>query len=147
MSSQSTAAPVAQHERPGLWPAWTAPAVVGVATVAATAVLRVRTPYAPGSYGVCPSVALFGVWCPACGGLRSVHELAAFDVVAAFAMNPLFVLSVPALVALWVWWLFGTLGRTRPPRLSVRSAWLSLAVLLVFGLARNVPALAPWLAP
>lgn len=147
MSSQSTAAPVAQRERPGLWPAWTAPALVGGATVTATAVLRVRTPYAPGSYGVCPSVALFGVWCPACGGLRAVHELAALDVGAAFAMNPLFVLSVPALVALWVWWLLGTLGRVRPVRLSVGTAWASLVVLAVFGLARNVPALAPWLAP
>lgn len=147
MSSQSTAAPVAPRERSGLRPAWTAPALVGAATVAATAVLRVRTPYAPGSYGVCPSVALFGVWCPACGGLRAVHELATSDVGAAFAMNPLFVLAVPVLLTLWAWWLLGTLDRGRPLRLSTGAAWATLAVLVVFGVARNVPALAPWLAP
>lgn len=123
------------------------PVALAGATLAATVLLAVRSPHAQGSYGVCPSVALLGVWCPGCGGLRAVHELATFDVVAALGMNPLVVVAVPVVVVLWVLWLLGRTGHRRPLHLSARWGWITLGGLLAFGVLRNVPALVPLLAP
>jgi hypothetical protein len=124
--------------------------------LAATAVLAVRSPHATGSYGVCPLLALTGLWCPACGGLRAVHELTRLDVAAAWSMNPLVVLGVPLLVLAWGLWLARAVGRVpHAPRASGRRdasggawrAWTFLAVSVAFTIARNLPALEPWLAP
>lgn len=127
--------------------AWWAPAVTGAVTLAATAVVGLRSPYAAGSYGVCPSVALLGVYCPACGGLRAVHDLVHLDLAGAIGMNPLLVLSLPVLLAGWVVWLRWSLGRwPYPVRVPVWTGWVALAVLLGYGVVRNLPAV-PWLAP
>lgn len=131
---------------------WVGPAVVGAATAAATGLLAVRSPYASGSYGFCPFLALTGLWCPACGGLRAVHELTQLDVAAAWAMNPLLVLAVPVLVVAWGLWLARTLRPASPGRVggaawTAWTAWAVLAVAVGFTVARNLPALEPWLAP
>lgn len=138
---------------------WAAPAVVGAVAAAATGVLAVRSPHGPGSYGVCPFLAVTGLWCPACGGLRAVHELTQLDLAGAWAMNPLLVLGAPVLVALWALWLARGLGwepvsgrtaRTWPARpgpAPLWPAWALLGVAAAFTVVRNVPALAPWLAP
>jgi len=123
------------------------PLVAGGLTVAATVLLALRDPHTTGSYGVCPLYALTGLWCPACGGLRATHDLAHGDVAGAWSMNPLWVLAVPLVVALW-----GRLVVGRAQGRAVRPApawlaWSTLAVILAFGILRNVPALAPWLAP
>lgn len=123
------------------------PLVAGGLTVAATVLLALRDPHTTGSYGVCPLYALTGLWCPACGGLRATHDLAHGDVAGAWSMNPLWVLLVPLVVALW-----GRLVVRRAQGRAVRPApawlaWSTLAVILAFGILRNVPALAPWLAP
>ncbi|WP_231494935.1 DUF2752 domain-containing protein [Cellulomonas sp. KRMCY2] len=121
--------------------------MTGAVTVLATVVVGVRTPYAPGSYGVCPSVLLFGVYCPACGGLRAVHELAHLDLAGAMAMNPLLVLGLPVLVAAWGLWLLRSLGVwTGPVRVPGWTGWVTLAVLLLYAVVRNLPPFA-WLAP
>ena len=64
-------------------------------------------------------------------------------------MNPLWVLAVPLVVAA-----VGPLGRRdaaqgRPMRAGARPGLpgLLLVVVVAFGVLRNVPALAPWLAP
>jgi len=123
------------------------PLVAGAVVVAATAVLAVRDPHTTGSYGVCPLVTLTGLWCPACGGLRATHDLAHGDLAGAWSMNPLWVLLVPVVVALW-----GRLVVRRAQGRTVRpapawAAWAFLGVVVVFGVLRNVPALTPWLAP
>lgn len=121
-------------------------AVVG-AVGAATALLAVRSPYAPGSYGFCPIRAVTGLWCPGCGGLRAVHDLAHLDLAGAWAMNPLVVVSVPVVALLWLVWTVRS-WRGTPPRGTGLPGTLALAVVLVaFMVARNVPALAPALAP
>ncbi len=110
-----------------------------------------RSPYEAGSYGLCPLLAVAGVWCPLCGGLRAVHELATGDLVAAWGMNPLVLVGLPVVVLGWVLWLgrptTGRLAAVRTRLLSAGAGWVALAVLAVFGVLRNVPALAPWLAP
>ncbi len=87
----------------------------------------------------CPLHAVTGLWCPFCGGLRAVYELTRLDFVAALHANLMFVVSVPALIALWVHWLArARVGEGRPalPRVAVIAIVVALAV---FTLARNLP--------
>ncbi len=116
---------------------------------AATLALHVRDPHVPGSWGICPSYALFGVYCPGCGGLRAVNDLTNLDLGAALSSNLLFVLSAPFVV--WV------LGRTlvsawrgvpySPRVLGAPRFYLVLVgLMLVFMVVRNL-ALGAWLAP
>lgn len=122
---------------------------VGLAAAAAlgAGLLVVRSPYAPLSYGVCPSVLFLGVSCPGCGGLRATHDLVTGDVVGAWQANPLWTLVAPLLVVAWGVW---TVRRVRgaPPRATPRwLPWVTLAVVVAFAVLRNVPALAPVLGP
>ncbi|CUR54053.1 conserved membrane hypothetical protein [metagenome] len=116
---------------------------------AATLALRLRDPHVQGSWGVCPSYALFGVYCPGCGGLRAVNDLAHGDLAAAVSSNLLLVASVPLVVFLLGRWLLdGWRGTTRPPGL-LTTPWfyVTLVVLLVaFTLLRNLPG-GEWLQP
>ena len=100
----------------------------------------------PGSYGFCPLVALTGLYCPACGALRATHDLAHLDLAAAWASNPLWVALVPVLVVGWGVALVRRLRGTPERPLPVWLGWATLAVVVVFGVLRNVPAFA-WMAP
>ncbi len=123
------------------------PLAVGAAGTAAAALLVVRSPYAPLSYGICPSVLLLGVSCPGCGGLRATHDLLTGDLAGAWHANPLWVLVAPLLLAAWAVW---TRRRWRGTSAGVPPAWLAWVVLVVvvlFGVLRNVPALVPYLGP
>jgi hypothetical protein len=137
-------------------PAWVWPAGTAVLVVAATTTLALRSPHVTGSYGFCPFLAVTGLWCPACGGLRAVHELTGLDVAAAWAMNPAVVLALPVAVGLWLLWQLSSLGlRPRAGALdrlsrwssSRAAAWWVLGLAAAFTVARNVPVLMPWLAP
>lgn len=127
---------------------WVAPAAVATAAVGVMTYLGRVSPYAPGNYPTCPTLAVAGVYCPGCGALRTLHDVANLDLVGAWGMNPLTLLALPLLVGLWVAW---TRRRvTGRPRTWLAPPWamhLLLGVVLVFWVLRNVPALAPWLAP
>lgn len=105
--------------------------------VVGTAVLALRDPHA-GGYGFCPILALTGYQCPTCGGLRTVHDLAHLDVAGAWAMNPLLTLVLPILGILTAgWWWRAWRGRRRmtiPPAVILGG----LAVLILFGIFRNL---------
>ncbi|WP_291884311.1 DUF2752 domain-containing protein [Cellulomonas sp.] len=123
------------------------PLLVAAGIAAGTVLLAVRDPHVRGSYSLCPFNALTGLACPACGCLRATHDLAHGDLAGAWGMNPLWVLMVPLVAALWVRW-FAAAAAGRPTRpIPVRAGWVGLAVVLVFAVLRNVPVLAPWLAP
>ena len=130
----------------GAW--WAAPAATAAGAVAVLGYVGAVSPYAGGNYPTCPTLALAGLYCPGCGALRALHELAGLDAVAAWLMNPFVVLAVPFLVATWVAW-----TRRRAlgvPRRGMAPPWvlhLLLAGILLFWVLRNVPLLAPWLAP
>jgi hypothetical protein len=124
-----------------------APLVSAAVTLAATALVAVHSPYQAGSYGYCPLHALTGLWCPMCGGLRATHDLAHGDLAAAWGMNPLWVTLVPLVVGGWVLWLVRSAQGRPMPRVSPAARWAAIAVVVAFGVLRNVPALAPWLAP
>jgi hypothetical protein len=92
----------------------------------------------PWSVPLCPTHALLGIDCPACGSTRAVHSLLTGDLVGAASHNVLLVAALP-LLALW------TLSR-RPlvvPRWGLPAL---VVVLATFTVARNlaVPGLA-WL--
>ncbi|MGH3384614.1 MAG: DUF2752 domain-containing protein [Nocardioidaceae bacterium] len=135
------------------WSRLALPLLSGAAVLAAVAVLHVRDPHASGSYGICPWLAVTGTYCPACGGLRAVHDLSHGDVGAALSSNLLVVAIVlPALVVGWLAWTrsrwpgrpLGTwVARPFPGR---QTAWAAAAVVLAFWVVRNLP-FGSWLAP
>lgn len=88
----------------------------------------------------CPLYQLTGLYCPLCGLTRATHDLASADVAGAMARNPLVIPILLLAVGLWSSWLVarwrGRPQEWRPP------SWLPrvlAVVLVVFGLARNVP--------
>lgn len=126
--------------------AWRKPVFVGTAVAGATAVISVLDPVSH-HVPLCALLAFTGFDCPACGGLRSVFSLSHGDVAAAASHNLLFTVAVPFLVVGWALWMFRAF--TRPDRAMLpRPRWMgvaALAVMAVFMVARNLPALA-WLA-
>lgn len=126
-----------------------------VAPLSATVVLGIATlytaladPYRPGFFPACVFLTTTGHYCPGCGGLRAVHELARGDIPAALGMNPVVVVVVvPLGIALLVAWWRSAWTSGRAPHVPL---WLAigLPVLLgVFWVARNIPTLMPYLAP
>jgi hypothetical protein len=98
-------------------------------------------PNEPGHYPVCPLLALTGVYCPGCGGLRSAHALAHGDVAAALGANALAVLGFALFAVFVVFWVVRVL-RSRPVTVPLRSPhwWALGAAALIFTVVRNLPA-------
>lgn len=119
------------------------PIATGVGVIAAVGVIRVVDPNEPGHYPMCPTLALFGIDCPGCGGLRATHALAHGDVVTAMDHNALFVVLVPLLVGMWVAWTYRAWTGTRPRRTPWRDTVaraapiIVLIVAMVFAIVRN----------
>ena len=106
-----------------------------------------RDPHRPGSWGWCPTKVLTHLDCPACGGLRAVHDLTRLDLGAAASSNLLLVLAVPVVLALWLrrvvaLWRGG--GVARPLTVPAAAWTVGLGVVAVFTVARNLPG--SWLA-
>lgn len=122
-------------------------AVTAAGLVAATTLAAVD-PNEPGHYPTCPFLASTGLFCPGCGALRAVHALLTGDAVDALARNPLAVLAVPYLLLAWGSWGVRSLGLPVPRSTSLRPwvIWALLAVVLVFGVLRNLPGWT-WLSP
>ena len=82
----------------------------------------------------CPLRALTGLDCPLCGATRATHALLRGDVLTALDFNALYVLALPILALLVVRWF-------RTGRVAVRStwAWAAFAVVVGFGVVRNLP--------
>jgi len=90
----------------------------------------------------CPVYEHAGVYCPGCGSLRATHRLLTGRFEDAFRHNALLVaLGVP--LAAWYWGeqfaIAGAGYRFRPLLRGAWLAWLALALLLVFAVARNLP--------
>ncbi|MBC2641645.1 MULTISPECIES: DUF2752 domain-containing protein [unclassified Rhodococcus (in: high G+C Gram-positive bacteria)] len=125
-----------------------APAAVAAGAVAASAILHFRDPHQPGSYGFCPLYAVTGWWCPACGGLRAVHDLTNLDVGAAVAGNALIVPFIAVVVLAWIGWARRRLSGRRDRLISVgpRVTVGVLILLVAFTVTRNT-SWGSWLAP
>lgn len=136
-------APQAGATRDG-WPGWAAPVGTAAAAAAGCVVVGLVDPNVPGRYPVCPFLVATGLWCPVCGSLRALHALARGDVAAAAGANVLLLAVLPGLLLAWLVWASPRLGGPRLPRPRIRPvwAWSALAVLVAFGVARNLPAFA-----
>jgi hypothetical protein len=94
----------------------------------------------------CPLHAATGLYCPGCGSTRAVHHLLHGHVAAAFGYNPLMVVSLPFLGYAAARGLVRSLPPSRP--LPAWTVWVLLAVLVAFGILRNLPWNAVrWMAP
>jgi Protein of unknown function (DUF2752) len=113
------------------------------AVAGATAYVGVVDPAGRGAYPLCPSRALFGIDCPACGGLRGTHDLLRGHVGQALDHNlllPGFLAVLGVALALWLLPLVGRpAGALRFPRWATVGA---AALVAAFTVARNLP-LAP----
>ena len=115
------------------------------AVVGAFAYVGTVDPNQPGHYPVCPLLALTGVYCPGCGGLRSALRLRARGLPDSPRDNALAVVGYLALRR-GVDRLGGPRG-TRPPDAVTsvpRDWWAWAPLLLVFTVVRNLPV--RWLA-
>jgi hypothetical protein len=90
-----------------------------------------------GFYPTCQFHQLTGWDCPGCGGLRATHYLLRGDVVQAFRLNPLFVVTVPLVVG-WLAYAVWSRRAGRPVRLPERAAFVAAGVILLFGVLRNL---------
>ncbi|MGI5468200.1 DUF2752 domain-containing protein [Streptomyces sp. CA-132043] len=112
------------------------------AVLAAFAYVGAVDPNEAGHYPVCPLLRLTGLYCPACGGLRSAHAVAHGDLGAALGANAPAVLGYAAFALFWAVWLVRA-GRGLPAAgLRPRPAhwWLIGGAVLLFTVVRNLPA-------
>ena len=110
------------------------------AAAGVTAYVGLVDPSSGGAYPLCPSRALLGVDCPACGGLRGTHDLLHGDVVAALDHNML----LPALLAVYAVtfgsWLRPLVGRAaRPVSVPRWVVTTGIVVAVAFTVLRNLP--------
>ncbi|MCU1356667.1 MAG: hypothetical protein JWM89_2085 [Acidimicrobiales bacterium] len=124
--------------------AWHRPVALGAAAAAGTALLAIGNPdttHVP----LCPLKAITGLDCPFCGSLRAVHSLTRLRVGEALDHNLVFTVAVPFVVVGWLLWLRRTVaGRPAPAPAPRWATTVAVAVLVAFGIARNLPAFA-WL--
>lgn len=106
----------------------------------ATGYVFLADPDGGGAYPVCPSQALLGLDCPACGGLRGTHALLHGRLGEALDHNLLLPLLLAAIAVGLGSWLLPLLGRPeRPLRLP---RWLVVTLVVVvaaFTVTRNLP--------
>jgi Protein of unknown function (DUF2752) len=98
-------------------------------------------PASAGIFPSCPLHYLTGLYCPGCGSLRAMHQLLHGNVAAAWAMNPLTIILLPFLTyglaseGLSLWRGAGLPHRSLP----ASWIWALCAVIVMFGIVRNVP--------
>jgi len=112
------------------------------ATLAAAAIyLFIFEPGKSGFFLVCPFRALTGFTCPGCGSTRGLHRLLHGDVIAAFELNPLLILSLPFLLyALMRYTNAAVRGRQlKRHQLNPRFIWVLFVVIISFWVFRNTP--------
>lgn len=101
-------------------------------------------PNHPGHYPTCPFLFVTGLYCPGCGLLRATHDVVHGDFAGAMARNPLILVLVPLVAAIWFNNLRRATGRSHVTMRAVPT-WVWYAVLLfliVFAVVRNLPGMA-----
>ncbi len=89
----------------------------------------------------CPLHALTGLYCPGCGVTRMCLSLLRFDFAGAARANLAVLVLSPVMFVLLIWYLvqyikFGKRNLTRAQAIVV---WTLVALLLLFGILRNLP--------
>jgi len=117
--------------------------LAGVCAAAGAAILMLDffDPATSGLFPPCPLRYLTGWYCPGCGSLRALHQLLHGNLAAAWALNPLTVILLPFLAyGIASYAVCEIRGRHLPrlflPAVSIRAL---CAVIILFGIARNIP--------
>ncbi len=89
----------------------------------------------------CPWRAFTGFTCPGCGTTRAFHQLLHGDVLAAFQLNPLFVISIPFLIYFLLRYTNTVMrGQTlKKNALAAKYIWALFVIVLSFWIFRNTP--------
>lgn len=84
---------------------------------------------------------LTGLHCPGCGGLRAARALIRGDYLLALQDNALAVGGGPLLcwAVLWAVWRFATGRDPHTTPVSARVVWLTVILITVFAVLRNLP--------
>ena len=100
-----------------------------------------RDPHVAGSYGFCPFLAVTGLPCAGCGGLRAIHDLAVGDPAAALASNAAAVVLVVLVAVAWVVWTMRRLAGHDVAAVDLRSrtVLVGTAAFVLFGVLRWTP--------
>ncbi len=120
--------------------------LLSVAVIAGLAVLYFFNPVEHAFYPTCQFYKLTHLHCPGCGSLRAMHQLTHGHITAAFLSNPLLIVAIPMLV----WLGISKLRNRSASALMIQpaAAWTILAIVIVFGILRNLPFAAfSWMAP
>ena len=117
-------------------------AIVWAAIAATSLFLFFFNPASPVNqfFPKCPFRLLTGFQCPGCGSTRACYQLIHLHPIAAFKLNPMFMLTLPFII-------YGLLGFTRSAitgrqrRVVIPSIylWVWLAALIFFWIFRNTP--------
>ena len=93
-------------------------------------------------FPTCPFLAFTGCYCPGCGSLRALHQITRGHLATALGLNPLLVLSLPFVGYFFVSRASLTLRGRSLKVFFIRPAfiWALLAVIILYWVARNVPA-------
>ena len=114
------------------------PATLAAGAVCTGALVALVDPEG-GAYPACPTRALLGVDCPACGTLRGLHALSRGRLTEALDHNLLLVLAVPLGVAAWLGWVRAAAGVPVAARSVPRWAIaLAVVVAIAFAVLRNL---------
>jgi hypothetical protein len=116
--------------------------VVALPIVAALVIALYRFDPARNSfYPRCFLYTTTGLYCPGCGSLRALHQLAHGHLLTALHYNPLLVLSLPLLVLAGLRHYFLRRAGESPAPFIVRPLWIKLvaAAIILFTILRNIP--------
>jgi len=120
--------------------------MLSAAVIAGLAVLYLFNPIEYSFYPACQFYQLTHLHCPGCGSLRALHQLTHGHVISAFDSNPLLIAFIPVLA----WLGISKLRNRAASALVIRpaAAWTILAIVIVFGILRNLPFAAfSWMSP
>ena len=110
------------------------------AALGATAYVGLVDPSEGGAFPLCPSRVVLGLDCPACGGLRGIHDLLHGDVVSALDHNLLLPVLLAVFGVAFALWLRPLVGRpARPVRLPRWVVVAGTVVAVTFAVLRNLP--------
>ena len=122
--------------RPWLWLALTGVVLIGVG------LLFAFDPAGSGIFPPCPFHTITGLHCPGCGTTRALHQVLHGNLPAAFALNPLMILSLGPIIYWFVSASVRRLSGRQLPTVFIPAAWIwgLLGVVLLFWVLRNIPA-------
>ncbi len=123
---------------------------LGAAALLVVAVLFLFDPAGSAIYPVCLFHKFTGLNCPGCGSLRAMHHLTHGEFAAAIHCNPLLIVALTLVVLTLIHRQIGQRGLRSGASIFSRpaTAWAICAVVIVFGVLRNVPGPAfAWMSP